>query len=76
MPFEDGAIIGAQRATEGGAAVGVIGYLTSINWLGLSGIAIAVIGLCVQYHFQRKRDRREEELHRAKMSALGDRGVR
>lgn len=72
MAFEDAAIIGAQRTTEGGAAVGVIGYLTSINWLGLTGLLIAVIGLWVQFHFQRKRDRREEELHRVKMTKMGE----
>lgn len=60
----------ANTATASGAAVGIVGWLTQINWIGLSGVAVAIAGLLISIHFQRRNDRRAEELHLAKMRAL------
>lgn len=76
MPDKSRAVIdtaaasAANTATASGAAVGVVGWLTQINWIGLSGVVVAIAGLLISIHFQRRSDRRAEELHLAKMRAL------
>lgn len=71
--IDDLAIILSNRTTEAGAITGVVGWLASINWIGWTGVLIALVGLASNIHFQRRRDRREREHHRARMAALHDR---
>lgn len=63
----------AQKATMAGASAGVFGWVTQINWIGASGVIIAVVGLLVNVYFQHRRDRREaeESRHRIRMLAGG-----
>lgn len=49
----------SNKATLGGAFAGFLGWLAQVNWVGLSGVLIAVAGLAMNYYFQHKRDRRE-----------------
>lgn len=57
----------ADKVTAGGAVTGVAGWFMQINWIGLIGVLIALGGFALSWYFQIKRDRREAELHRARM---------
>lgn len=70
----------ANKTMAGGAVAGAAGWWVQVNWLGLTGVLVAVIGLLANLYFQHRRDRREkeegrrrEELHQAKLAALKDR---
>lgn len=65
----------ADKTMGGGAVAGLVGFLSEINWIGLIGALVAIGGLAVSVYFQHRRDRRESEMHRARLSALrnGDR---
>lgn len=60
----------SDKATLGGAATGVIGWLASINWIGLLGVAIALMGLIANVYFQHRRDKREQLETTARIEAL------
>jgi 4-hydroxybenzoate polyprenyltransferase len=60
----------SDKATLGGAATGVIGWLASINWIGLLGVAIALMGLIANVYFQHRRDKREQLETAARIEAL------
>jgi hypothetical protein len=60
----------SDKATLGGAATGVIGWLASINWIGLLGVVIAAIGLMANVYFQHRRDEREQLETAARIEAL------
>lgn len=51
----------ANKVTTAGAVTGVVGWLTQINWIGLSGVLIALAGLAVSSLFQFRRDKREAQ---------------
>lgn len=81
MRIDDAAITVANRTTEVGAATGVVGWMTQVNWVGWAGVLIALIGLGSNIYFQRRRDKREraesqardkreQEAHRARMDAI------
>lgn len=59
----DNIIAVSNRTTEIGATAGVIGWLASINWLGLIGVVVAVSGFVVSWWYQDKRNKREAERH-------------
>lgn len=61
------------KSMLGGAAAGVVGFLASINWIGLTGVLVAVVGLLVNIHFQHRRDKREERESAARISAMENR---
>lgn len=76
----DDVISNANNTTVTGAAAGVAGWLMSINWIGLTGVLVAIAGLLVSWHYQRKRYRLEAESHErarleheARMKAIGER---
>lgn len=50
-----------------GAATGIIGWLSQINWIGICGALVALVGLIVSVYFQIRRDRRETREHEARM---------
>ena len=60
----------ADKTMGGGAIAGIVGFLSEINWIGLIGALVAIGGLVVSVYFQHRRDRRESEMHRARLSAL------
>lgn len=63
------AAIGLQ-VTKGGGVVSIAGIVFSSWFVGLLGVCIAAVGLWVNWHFQRKRDKREEDEHQARMLAM------
>jgi heme exporter protein D len=66
------AISTSSKITAGGGTAGLIGFATSVNWLGIGGFLIAVIGLLVNLYFQRRRDKREHAEHLARTAAIKD----
>lgn len=71
----DGAaeVIGASignKAMLAGAGTSVVGGLTSVNWLGMTGAAVAILGLLVNLYFQHRRDKREAAESAARIEAL------
>ncbi|MGH8381759.1 holin [Pseudomonas sp.] len=65
--------VGASVANKGmlvGAATGFFGWLSQVNWIGIAGVAVAVLGLLVNVYFQSRRDRRESAESAARIQAL------
>lgn len=60
----------ANKATMTGAATGFAGWLMSINWLGISGVLIALLGLLANVYFQVRRDRREAAESAARIEGM------
>lgn len=60
----------ASWGSAGGGATSLYGWLTSNEMLALIGAAVAVLGFIVNVIFQIRRDRRETELHVARMASL------
>ncbi|MCO7513730.1 holin [Pseudomonas guariconensis] len=68
-------VVGASVANKGmlvGATTGVAGWLTQVNWIGVAGVAIALLGFLVSTWFQIRRDRREARESEARIQALRD----
>ncbi|AVJ20992.1 MULTISPECIES: holin [Pseudomonas] len=49
----------ANKGLVVGTVTGVAGWLSQVNWIGLSGVLVAVLGLVISAYFQIRRDRRE-----------------
>ncbi len=60
----------ANKATVAGAFTGAVGWLAQVNWLGLSGVLIAILGLLVNFYFQHRRDKLEQAESLARIKAL------
>ncbi|TBV16697.1 holin [Stutzerimonas kirkiae] len=60
----------AQKVTTAGAAAGFLGWLSQVNWVGLTGALVAVVGLLMNWYFQHRRDKREAEESAARIQAL------
>lgn len=68
-------VVGASVANKGmavGAVVGTAGWLSQVNWIGIAGVVVAVVGLLVSTYFQVRRDRREHAESQARIQALRD----
>ncbi|RMV04170.1 hypothetical protein ALP19_01732 [Pseudomonas syringae pv. tomato] len=68
--------VGASVASKGmiaGAATGVVGWLSQVNWIGIMGAAVAILGLLVNIYFQWRKDTREERESNARIAALRER---
>ena len=63
---------GSGIVTSGGAGVSIATeYFNEITIaFGAIGVICTVTSLLVMLHYQRKRDRREQELHQAKMDEI------
>lgn len=53
----------ASNATYGGASVGIAGVFGGIDWIAITGLAIAAGGFIVNVYYRHKENRRAEELH-------------
>jgi hypothetical protein len=60
----------SNATMTGGAVSGVVAWLMSIDWLGLLGATLAVLGFAVNLYFQARRDRRESRESEARLRAL------
>ena len=68
-------VVGASIANKGmiaGAGAGFIGWLSQVNWIGITGVVVAVLGLVISTYFQIRRDRREHAESQARLQALRD----
>lgn len=68
-------VVGASVASKGmlmGGAAGLVGFFSQVNWIGVSGVAIAVLGLLINLYFQVRKDRREHAESQARLQALKD----
>lgn len=66
-------LIAAKTATYGGGASAFVFGLTANELAAIGGLLVAVIGLCVQVYYNRKRDRRETVEHAARMDGYRER---
>lgn len=64
-----GAAIAAKTA-QGGAVAGVFGWLINVNWIGLMGVLIGLLGLAANFYFQRRRDKREANESEERIKAM------
>jgi len=55
-----GAATKATYATYTGAGATILGFFTSIDWVALTGLLVAVVGFLLNAYFQFKRNKREE----------------
>lgn len=65
--------VGASVANKGmlvGGVAGVAGWVTQVNWIGVTGALVAVVGLLVNVYFQARRDRREAAESAARIEAM------
>lgn len=68
-------VVGASVANKGmlaGGAAGLVGWLSQVNWIGIAGVVVAVLGLVISTYFQVRRDRREHAESEARIQALRD----
>lgn len=68
-------VVGASVANKGmlaGGAAGLVGWLSQVNWIGIAGVVVAVLGLVISTYFQIRRDRREHAESAARIQALRD----
>lgn len=63
----------ANKTMAGGAATGLVGWVSQVNWLGTFGALVAVVGLAANIYFQVRRDRRETLESKERIAALRDR---
>ncbi|MNO20196.1 hypothetical protein D3C76_99450 [compost metagenome] len=65
--------VGASVASKGlyaGGVAGLVGWLTQVNWVGVGGVALALLGFLVNTYFQIRKDRREAAESQARIEAL------
>ena len=62
-----------KTATYGGGTSAFLFGLSANELAAIVGAAVAIIGLCVQWHYNRRRDRRDVEYHTARMADLRER---
>lgn len=58
----------SKAAVYGGSTAAVVFGLTAYDVAAITGAVVAVIGLIVQIFYNRRRDRREELEHMARMA--------
>jgi hypothetical protein len=56
-----------SKATQAGAGTSIVGWALSSEAAVLVGITVGVVGLAVQWWYQRKRDKREQAEHERRM---------
>jgi len=68
------AAIGKNMAVGGGGTALIFGLAAS-DFAAIAGLVIALIGLCIQFYYKRRADRRDVELHDAQMADLRRHGT-
>lgn len=63
-------LVAAKTATYGGGASAFVFGMTANEVAAMGGLLVAIVGLCVQVYYNRKRDRRESVEHSARMDRL------
>lgn len=66
-------VVGASVANKGmlvGGAAGMVGWLSQVNWIGIAGVVVAVLGLMINLYFQVRKDRREHAESQERIKAL------
>lgn len=58
----------ASAATKAGAGTVLFGWLTLNDFALIVGLVIATAGFLVNFHYRRKADKRDEQLHARRMS--------
>ena len=56
-------------AVGGGSAAVIFGYAAS-DLAAIGGLVVAIVGVCIQFYYKRRADRRDAELHEAQMADL------
>jgi hypothetical protein len=67
-------VAAGKVGTYGGGTSALVFGLTANELAALGGIVVGVLGLLVQWYFNRRRDRREQAEHLARMKAYGGEG--
>ncbi|WP_225786053.1 holin [Pseudomonas sp. Marseille-P9655] len=60
--------VGASVASKGlwaGGAAGLVGWLSQVNWIGVSGVAIAALGFLVNTWFRWRQEQRDIAIRQA-----------
>ena len=70
MQHEELIISAASKTSVTGAAAGVVGTVSQVDILTLTGVLIAVAGFGVNLFFNWRRDRREHREHLARMESI------
>ena len=65
--------VGKTATYSGGASAFIFG-LSANELAAFGGLFVAMIGVCIQWYFGRKRDRREAEYHAARLMWREDDG--
>ena len=60
----------ANKVTYGGGGIAFIGGLAASDIAACGGLLIAAIGLGIQWYYKRRADRRDAELHQARLRDL------
>jgi hypothetical protein len=63
------AAVGQKMAVGGGTTALIFGLAAS-DLAAIGGLLVAVIGVCIQFYYKRRADRREAALTTAQMDAL------
>jgi Na+/alanine symporter len=64
----------AHKVAQGGTGVVLWGWLTANDVAAFGGLLLAVIGVCIQWYYRRRQDRRDAELHAAKLADIREHG--
>jgi len=56
-----------SKATYTGASTSIVGWFLSSQFGVLAGILIGLAGLCINWYYRHKQDKREEEEHKKRM---------
>lgn len=60
----------AGKVTFGSAVAGLFGYLSQINWIGLSAVLFGLVSLIFNIYFMVRRDRREKRESDLRIKAI------
>ena len=60
----------SSKATVGAGLTGIASSMAHWNWTAIIASTVAVLGLGMNWYFQRRRDKREHDEHIAKLNKL------
>lgn len=71
--LDNKSVVAAQ--VTGGSLLAYFSKFDLSQWSYLVGMSVAVLGLCVGFYWQYRRDQREKALNEATIRALKEKGV-